>query len=346
MTATDPGDFADISIVKSVAISPLAAGEGQTYTLEIVNNGPTASSDIDVFDALGSLINNGSGPTGQGFVGQSIALGPLATGITCNSTPNGSTGRLLDCNIGSLPVCVAGSTCPVITVHVRHGGEAGVIVNVSTAVSQATPDPDLDNNKDDTTFTQTATVDVTIDETVNAASVPAGQNVTFTIAPLNVANGQSSAPAVQVVDTLPDNTIFVGTSLPSGVTCPTSPAINSVTGPGNNQLICNFGTLTNGQQLAATVTLRPTNDAIATTLTNPATVSTTSPEVDVLPNTDDAAVSVQVPVTDVSVNKDDGPDPLPPGDDTTYLLTVTNGAPSASQDIGLTDTMPGSVISF
>lgn len=151
---------------------------------------------------------------------------------------------------------------------------------------------------------------------------------------------------MQVVDTLPNNTILVGTNLPSGVTCPTSPAINSVTGPGNNQLTCDFGTLTNGQQLAATVTLRPTNDAIGDFLTNSATVSTTSPEVDVLPNTDDAAVSVQVPVTDVSVNKDDGPGPLPPGDDTTYVLTVTNGGPSASQDIGLTDTMPGSVISF
>jgi len=69
VTATVGGDSADVRALKSVSVSPIPAGDVQTFTLEIVNDGPQASQNVQVIDNFTSLINNSVGATGAGYIG-------------------------------------------------------------------------------------------------------------------------------------------------------------------------------------------------------------------------------------------------------------------------------------
>jgi uncharacterized repeat protein (TIGR01451 family) len=338
---------ADISVLKTViGPNPLAAGDVQTYRLEIVNDGPSSSFDIELTDNFVNLINNSTGGATPGYAGENIVPGPNASGITCATSSSGGRSRLLSCDIAQLDVCTAGVDCPTIEVQVRHGTNALTINNSADVISTTTPDPDLGNNDDSTSFSQTREVDITVEKTVSDSSVPAGQNVTFVIAGRVVNTGQSNAENFTITDTLPDGVRFVSAT-PAQGSCSTVPTPGDIIQAGvNDQVICNVGTVPNGQQRTVTVVVQPTNAQLGDTLSNSATVSTTTPEDDVEPNTDSASTTVEVPDTDLLVNKDDGPDPLTVGDDTIYTVTVTNAGPSSSEDIVVTDLLPPALISF
>ena len=62
----------------------LAAGDVQTYRLEIVNDGPTSSFDVELSDNFTALINNNTG-NDQGYEGQTLIPGPHAGGLTCST---------------------------------------------------------------------------------------------------------------------------------------------------------------------------------------------------------------------------------------------------------------------
>ena len=345
VTAEDLPDAADVGLTKSVAQATLPAGEVQTYTLEITNAGAAAAETVEIRDDFLSLINSGSGPD-EGFVSVSLSPGPNVSGsFTCADSALGSTARRLVCEIETLDICTPGTDCPTITVEVRHGGNPGPIDNDASAYSQDTPDPNLGNNIDGTTFTQDARVDITVEKTVNAPEVAVGQNVTYTVTARNVDNGLSEAEGVELVDTLPEDVLFISVS-PSGSCAATLAPGDEVTA--GDTVTCNFGTLGNGQQQAATIIVRPLLSArVPGTLTNTAEVTTTTIETDVEPNSDSVITTIADPATDLLVNKSDGGfDPVPVGELVTYTITVTNRGPSASEDVVVTDTLPGSVISF
>ncbi|KPQ13824.1 MAG: conserved repeat domain [Rhodobacteraceae bacterium HLUCCO18] len=336
---------ADISVVKSVVNPTLAAGDVQTYRLEIVNDGPTSSFDVELSDNFTALINNNTG-NDQGYEGQTLIPGPHAGGLTCSTASSGGRSRLLTCDIAQLDVCTAGVDCPVIEVQVRHGTDRTNITNTADVISTSTPDPDLTNNDDSTSFTQTREVDITVDKTVSDTSVPAGQNVTYVVAARVVPTGQSHARDLTVIDTLPDGVRFISAS-PAQGSCSTVPTPGDIIQVGvNDEVICNLGTVNNGQQRTVTIVVQPTNAQLGDTLLNTADVTTSTPEDDVEPNSDTASTLVEVPDTDLIVNKDDTPDPIVVGENTVYTVTVTNAGPSSSEDIVVTDILPPGLISF
>jgi uncharacterized repeat protein (TIGR01451 family) len=349
VTTETLGDSADVRLTKAVANSTLPAGEVQTYTLEIINAGDAAAEDVSIRDDLLQMINSGFGPN-KGLVEFTLNPGSHATGFTCGQNePFGDTGRRLGCDIDTLAVCSPGD-CPTIEIKVRHGGDGiapdDSIDNEASAYSLTTPDPDLTNNVDDTTFNQERRVDITVEKTVNSASVAVGQNVTYTVAALNVDNGLSTAADVVITDTLPLDLLFVSASPASA--CTTTPIPDTEITADARTVICNFGTLLNGEQQAATIVVRPLiSAAIDGFLTNDVVVVTATVETDVEPNFDSIDVMIDPPVTDLLVNNDDvGFDPLPVGDQVPYTITVTNRGPSASQNIVVTDTWPDSIISY
>jgi uncharacterized repeat protein (TIGR01451 family) len=337
---------ADISVLKTVLNATLAAGDVQTYRLEIVNDGPTTSFDVELTDNFTSLINNSTSGATPGYVGDSVFRTGTATGLSCSNTSTGGRSRLLSCDIAELGVCTPGVDCPIIEVQVRHGTNALSINNTAEVISTSTPDPDLTNNDDSTSFSQTREVDITVEKTVSDTSVPAGQNVTFVVAARTVPTGQSNAENVTITDTLPPGVRFISAS-PAQGSCGTVPASGSVIQAGvNDQVICNLGTVPNGQQRTVAIVVQATNSQLGDTLVNTVSVTTSTPEDDVQPNTATAVTDVEVPDTDLLVNKDDSPDPLTVGDDTIYTVTVTNAGPSSSEDIVVTDLLPPSLISF
>jgi len=333
---------ADIRVLKSVNLPNVPAGDVLTYTLEVVNAGPVTSNTVVLNDTLQDLITNTVGPTGAGYIGQTISPG-VSTGASCSNTASGGSGRQLTCTFASIPVCVQGSTCPTVTVQVRPGGNGGSRVNTVNVISNGTADPDHTNETDDVTSIVDPRADLTVTKNANPTSVPAGQNLTYVIVVPN--NGPSQAANSTITDTLPLDVTFVSASSSSG-SCSTSPAANATTTAGNRTLICNLGTINDGAQSTVTVVVRPNTATRGATLTNNVTVVTSTTETDTGNNSASANASINVPALDLVLNKDDSEDPLAIGDNTVYTITVNNIGPSTAENVVVTDTLPATGLSF
>ena len=344
VTSSVPGDSADLSVLKSVSPGTVAAGDVLTYTLEIVNAGPQAATTVSLADSLTSLINSSTGPTGAGYVGESLNAG-VATGASCTSSASGGTTRNLNCAFASLPVCTAGVDCPVVTVQVRPGGNGGSRTNTVSVVSANTADPDAADRTASVTSTVTPRADVTVSKTANPASVPAGQNVTYVVTATNIANGLSDAGNVTVTDTLPANVTFVSAT-PSAGSCSTTPTANSTTGPGNDQIVCNFGTINNGAQRTLTIVVQPNTATRGSTLTNNVSVATSTTETDAGNNSASVNTAVLNPALDLLINKTDSVDPVAAGDNTVYTVTARNQGPSVAENVQITESLPPTRLSY
>ena len=338
------GQSADISVRKTRTLATLPVGEVETFAIEVVNAGPVTTTNVSVTDTLAQLMNSGAGPTGQGFISASIVAN-AATGVTCSNAASGANARQLSCTIATLPVCTAGVDCPVVTVQVRPGGNAGARTNQAFAISSQTADPSLGNNTGGTTYDVEARTDVTVSKTGAPNPATTGQNLTYIITASTIANGLSDAANVTITDTLPANVVFVSAS-PSTGSCSTAPAADSTTGPGNNQLVCNLGTITNGAQQTVTVVVRPLTITRQTTITNTVGVTTTTTEIDTANNSATAPIPVQNPGFDLLVNKSESVDPVAVGDNTVYTIAVTNLGPSAIENVVMTDTLPPTRLSY
>lgn len=336
VTGSTGPNSADIQVSKSAAPATVAAGDVLTYTITVTNAGPSTATNVVLTDNLTALINSAAGPTGAGFVSVTAS-----GGTSCSHSAAGSTGRDLNCTIASL----LNGASETITVQVRPGGDGGNRSNTATAISNDTADPNLTNNTGSVTSTVDPRADVTVGKTATPASVPAGQNLTYVVTATNIANGLSAAANVTITDTLPNDVTFVSAA-PSAGSCSTTPTVNTTTGAGNNQVICNLGTLNNGAQQTVTIVVRPNTATRGSTLVNNVSVTTTTTETDATNNSATASTPVSNPVLDLLINKTDSVDPLAVGDNTVYTVTVTNLGPSAAESVVMTDTLPPTRLSF
>ncbi len=158
-----------------------------------------------------------------------------------------------------------------------------------------------------------------------------GDQLTYTLSYENY--GYGPAQDVIIVDTLPDYVSYV-----------------SATGDGvydaaTHTVTWNIGTLAASAsgQVAVTVKLDPVFEAGTTTLTNVATISTTTPgEQDTTDNTtsDQTDVFAQVELT---VSKVATPDPVDAGGDLTYTVNWTVGGNAYARGVTIVDTLPSYV---
>lgn len=333
-------DSADVTVAKSAAVPSVVAGELQTFDIEIINLGPDTATDVRMRDSILSLINElDSGPN-PGFV--SIAYDNIsAADANCSTSPIGDNGRELACTIASLDVCVPGDTCPIITVEVRPGGEAGGRSNTATAVSFGTPDTNRGNNSSTAPYAVEARADITVEKAVSATDAEAGQLLTYVINGINKDDGLSSAENMIISDVLPDDLTFLSATASVG-TCGTQPDPGSVTSPTNNLIECAIGDVPNGVQQTVTVQVRPNFELIGDTITNSASVSTDTTEVGVGDETASVDVTISPASLDLLIQKTDSIDPVAFDEETVYSVTVRNLGPSATQNIVVEDILPPS----
>jgi uncharacterized repeat protein (TIGR01451 family) len=83
-----------------------------------------------------------------------------------------------------------------------------------------------------------------------------------------------------------------------------------------------------------------TNSSTAGIITNTATVSAATTEANPGDESGTANTTVGAPVAEVSLTKVDAPDPVAPGANVTYTITVTNAGPSDGTGGMLSDTVP------
>ncbi|MFT4173091.1 MAG: SdrD B-like domain-containing protein [Rhodocyclaceae bacterium] len=310
------------------------AGQSVVWEIEVVNAGPATANKVSVTDTL---------PNRVGTATVSVAAGAATMG-SCAISGSALSG----CTITTLPVCVAGSTCPVITItgkHYANGVSASDnTTSVTNSVSVLAETPADDTTSDNTataTAYLTAQADLAVTQAANPAPVPAGQLLTYTLTVSNPsATASSRAYTVSLTDTLPDNVVFLSATPGGSGTCTTKPAAGSVVASGNNQLVCNWSSIDRGAQQTVTVTVRPLAALMGSNITNTATVSTVTPELSTTNNTTTLSTLVKEPAYDLAVQNTDDVDPVNTGDDVTYTINVTNNAASTAENVRVTNVLP------
>ncbi len=180
----------DIHVSKSASPSPATDGQPITYTITVMNLGPSAASNIRVSDRLPTAVTFDSASAG------------------CNLS-NG----VVTCFIASL---ASGATA-TRTITVTPNGPGMITNNVTAAAPLNDPNPG-NNLASVTTMVNSNTgfsADLGVTKT-GPAMVGLGANITYTLTVTN--RGPDDTVGVVVTDNLPQNVSFVSAT-GSGVTC-------------------------------------------------------------------------------------------------------------------------------
>jgi len=294
----------DVRIDKTDSADPVNAGGSFSYTLTIVNDGPSTATNVVVTDNLPAGVTFASGASSQGTVSETSGtvtanLGTLASGASATITLN---------------VDVADST-------------TGTLTNTATVTSME-HDDDPSNNSDTEPTMVTPVVDLVVTKSDSADPVNAGGSYSYTLLVTN--NGPSTATGVVVTDLLPPEVSFTSGSASQGSVSESAGTVTAL-----------LGTLASGA--SATITLNVTTaDSARGTITNTATVAGNETETNSANNQDTEPTTI-VPVVDLAIAKVDSVDPAEAGGALTYTLTVTNNGPSTATGVQVTDLLPPEV---
>jgi uncharacterized repeat protein (TIGR01451 family) len=297
---------ASLSVFVEATPNPIGPNQDITYTINVGNEGPAASDNVQlVFTA----------PPTTAF--QSF-LTPA--GWSCNPPSAGTTNTVITCTIAAF-----GPAGDVFTAVMRVDANEpnGSVLDGNGTVTQTTSDPDTDDNSHTASVTVLSRADLGVDKT-GPATVIAGETFDYTISVQN--NGPDAALDATMTDTLDANLAFVSITEPAGWTCGESLGVVTCTNPS-----------VPASELA-TFTLTVTVAQISGgTITNDVSISTSSTD-NFLPNNQDSLPSDVITRADLSVTKT-GPATVLPGDDIAYTIDVANDGLSDAQSVSLTDSV-------
>ena len=294
---------ADLSLTKVGTPDPVVAGQTITYTVTVVNNGPSDATGVVLTDTL---------PTGVSAISASSTTGTCAIGA----------GKVT-CNIGTLDEDV-NPTATVTVVAAVSPDARGSLTN-SASASATEPDPNTANNAATTTTTVIAQADLALAKADSPNPVIAGQTLTYTLTLTNY--GPSTATNVHITDTLPADLTVLSVTANQG-TCTTTATT----------LTCNLGSLAPASSATVTI-LASVAPSARGPLTNSASASAAEPDPD---STNNSATSTSIITAqaDLDVTKKDAPDPVISATALVYTVTIKNLGPSNASNVVLTDTLP------
>ena len=221
-------------------------------------------------------------------------------------------------------------TCPLGSLAI--GPPATIAITYNVPASYANPsisnkadvtsgnDPVPANNSSTATTTISAQADVSITKSGPPSAV-AGQNISYTITVSNA--GPLGAANTFVNDVTPAGLTFISNS-----------------GACSSPYPCALGTLAAGQSVVITTTYNIPANYAGTSITNTATVSTSSPESNTSNNSAVATTPMSATgVADLSVAKT-GPGTAHPNDVIDFTVTVANNGPATATNVVITDPTP------
>ncbi len=319
-SVTTSAPRADVVTTKSS--SAAVAGGQVTYTVGVVNDGPSSAAGVQLVDPL---------PAGV------VPVSVVSSRGTCVVAPT------VTCDLGDLPGPDASGRTSSATVsivaQVAPDVPAGSVRNTAVA-STTTTDPVPGNDAGSADTTVTASADVSVTKTAAPVQPAAGQDVTFTVTVANA--GPSTARSVVLDDALPPGLTLMAVDAPPGVRCTSVAA-----------LTCDVGDLAPGGSAVVDVTMAVPADAdLQTGFAN--TASVTSPTPDPAPGNGTATATITSrAISDVAVLVWDTT-PLPPapgtpprtfiaGETVTYDVAALNFGPSDAATARVVDTLPPGV---
>lgn len=242
---------ADMGITAWASENPGVEDE-MTYTLSVVNNGPTDATGVTVSDSL---------PASVTYTGYDSSQG------SCSAS-----GNVVTCNLGTV---AEGGTASIQLYVVPS--EEGTITN-SASVTAAENDPYTPNNSFSLDTLVQSRADLSISKEGPSTAV-AGEVILYTITVAN--QGPSTAKGVVVEDTLPESVSFVRASAtaPSQTTC-----------SGNNSAVsCGLGDLPVNETATVQIWIIPKAGG---SIVNSATVTAETVDPDESNNTSTATTDV------------------------------------------------------
>ncbi len=300
----------DLTVTNSGTPSPVAAGSNITYTQTIKNNGPANCSSATFTEAT---------PANTTFV--SVAAVTTGGG-TWLCPPLGP----ISCSNSSV---VAGSTATITAVYkVAAGTAAGTIITDTDTGGTTTRDTNLaDNSATVKIAVASATqADLSVTNTASPNPVTAGSNITYTQVVTN--GGPVAAAAPVLTETLPANTTAVSLTGPAGWTCVLA------------TLKCtDTTTMATGSASFSFVVKVNTSVAVGTTITDTASVASTTVDPNIA-NNSATATDVVGNSANLSITNTPSPVPVQAGNNITYTQVVSNSGPSDAASVSLAETLP------
>lgn len=268
----------DLLINKIDSVDPVAVGDDTVYTITARNNGPSAAENFNVTDTL---------PVDR-LTFRSVS----APGGTCGTVPAvGSLGGTLNCSFGTVP---AGEE-RVILVTMR-GDARGSTTNVATVSSDEVVDGfdsnPLNNTEDEVTTVRTRADVQVVSKVATPATVNLRDPFTWTILVRNNTGPLlAEADGTVVSDTLPAGMELTGT--PTISTVSSTPAASCTGSAGGTSFTCALNTFASGGTATITVPVRVVSvSSLGQSITNTATITTSSRDVDPTNNTNSGSVVV------------------------------------------------------
>lgn len=365
---------ADIQVQsKAVTPNPVRAGVNATYTISVRNNGPSTAQNVEVTD----VFSLPGGDTGFTFVGANPSQGSCS-GLVVDAVYISTDNPTLTCDLGSMGRNNAETIQLTLRPNWISGDADRQFTNQATATTTTweSDDTDNDGNGEDEVGSNninSATLGIQaseIDLLINNTDIPdplgwdpasggdtAANDVVYEVESQN--RGPSLATGTQFVYTMTPKagkTVrFECDEAASGDACGTSAdqcsmtnGTNPVTGPATLELTCNIGNLVDGVwQMPAESTfdrflrfrMLTQPDTTGDTHATNATISGNEVE-NILDNNAEAEnTSVRAKI-DLAVDKAAGASPVQLHEPFDWIIEVTNNGPLASEQTGLTDTLP------
>lgn len=299
---------ADLSVAKSASApgftGAVVAGATLTYTLSVINNGPSVATGTILTDIL---------PSG-------VALSGLATSLgSCSGS------AIVSCALGAL---LPGQNATVTATVLVNVSALGSLTNTVSA-SSAVLDPDPANNSASAITSATDRADLRLVKSASVTAAVSGQDSFFyTLAVGN--GGPSLARSVKVTETLASGLTFTGFGGPTGTSC---------TALGGGVVGCSLPNSSPG--VTQTLRIDVAASAGATGVLTSSAVAATS-ALDPDPANNSASVAITSGQSaDIQVTKRAVIANLNVGGLVTYTVTVDNFGPSNASGVVISDVLPG-----
>lgn len=298
---TEVETAADLVISKTADKSPVPAGEVLTYTVNVVNNGPSSAANTRITDIVPALLGN--------------VQYSLDNGATWSPWNGSYTVGTLQAQ-GTVAILIRGAVSATV---------AGGLLNNTASVISDTDDPHPENN-DATVITPINTsADLSVSKSVDPELVNHGQQVNFTVTVRNA--GPNPAQNVALRDIIPRALLNSQYSLDNGATW------QNVTGS-----LFILGTVEAGAVIP--ILFRGTTDQTTLgVVTNSASVGSDTPDPDMSNNNTESSFTIGT-AADISITKRADSQTVIAGERLTYTLAVRNGGPDNATNVVLSDTLP------
>jgi uncharacterized repeat protein (TIGR01451 family) len=317
-TATDttPVISDDLAITKTDGVTSAVPGTSVTYTI-VVSSAATSTQT-----AIGALVND-TFPASLTGVSYTATAAGGATGFTASGSGN----------IADAVDLPAGSSITYTVTGTIAASATGTLVNTATVTAPAGfVEGNTANNTATDSDTLTPQADLSVSKSDSPDPVIAGTSITYTLD--FATGGPSDAQNVSITDAVPAGTTFVSATAPAGWST-MSPAVG-----GTGNVVFTKSAAVSGEMGTFTIVVNVNASALdGSIITNTATVTSDAADPDSADNTATTTTTVNT-LADLSITKTDSPDPVDPGSDITYTITITNAGPSDAQTVSLSDSVP------